>query len=262
MATFLILILIAVFGILAIIFILLGIFLYFKIKADRFARELGAKNFGDAVVKTKEALDQSKVEASKMPKSVTDVSSIKLPAIVKDFPEFNYNEMKERAEVVLRSYFKAVTEENTALLEYANAELFSETEDHIEGVKAKGRKERFDSVHVHKTAISDYVKKSGRCIVTFQSAVQYLYTLKNLDGKLLEGDEYIYEQKKYEVKMIYIQDRDAGDDNYIDGAKSLTCPSCGAPLKMLGAKKCEYCGCPIAEFNIKIWTFSEVVEIC
>ena len=44
-----------------------------------------------AVLGLAEALQKTKLEASKTPKSISDVTSIKLPVIAKDFPEFCFH---------------------------------------------------------------------------------------------------------------------------------------------------------------------------
>jgi len=49
--------------------------------------------------------------------------------------------------------------------------------------------------------------------------------------------------------------------NDYDDALAVTCPNCGAPIPMLGAKHCEYCGCAIIELNIHAWAFHHVEEI-
>ena len=59
---------------------------------------------------------------------------------------------------------------------------------------------------------------------------------------------------------IEYYDRDIVEENGMDASMAINCPNCGAPLKMLGAKKCEYCGSPVLEFNIKVWNFDSVEE--
>lgn len=57
-----------------------------------------------------QAARQMKQEYSTTPKSVSAMTSLLLPKIVSDFPDFQYDEMKERAENVLTQYLRAVTE--------------------------------------------------------------------------------------------------------------------------------------------------------
>ena len=73
------------------------------------------------------------------------------------------------------------------------------------------------------------------------------------------GSREKLEQSRYQVEMIYIQDRDIVE-NQTDSGLAMNCPNCGAPLPKLGAKECLYCDTPIMEFNIRIWNFSDVEE--
>ena len=38
------------------------------------------------------------------------------------------------------------------------------------------------------------------------------------------------------------------------------CPNCGAPVKTLGEKFCQFCGTAIKEINIRSWKFNSVNE--
>ncbi len=194
------------------------------------------------------------------PKSVSGVTGIILPSIIREFPDFNYEEAKARAEAVLISYLKAITDQDTEVLSEGYDELRSKLENHIRELRNYNKKEYFNNIKIHRTEINQYNKSKGRCIITFQTAVEYIHYIKDEEGKKVEGDEEIKCQTKYNIDMIYVQDRDAGDNNYQAGM-GVNCPNCGAPLKMLGAKKCSYCGTPIVELNIKSWNFSDVKEM-
>ena len=38
------------------------------------------------------------------------------------------------------------------------------------------------------------------------------------------------------------------------------CPNCGAPVTILGQKKCEYCGSALTVINRHVWTLSRIYE--
>ena len=40
----------------------------------------------------------------------------------------------------------------------------------------------------------------------------------------------------------------------------MNCPNCGAPVKTLGEKFCQFCGTAIKEINIRSWKFNSVNE--
>ncbi len=223
-------------------------------------REVSRALFGTSDI-TK-AAQQMKQEYAATPKSVSAMTSLLLPKIVSDFPDFQYDEMKERAENVLTCYLRAITERRHSLLQDGNSELKNQLENHIQMLCAKDLREHFDQIKIHRTEISQYRKTQGRCIITFQSALEcYHYITNTANSSMVqEGSrEYKY-QTKYNIDLIYIQDRNL-IENELDNALGVNCPNCGAPLSSLGAKVCEYCGTPVIEINIHAWSFSNIDEI-
>lgn len=192
-------------------------------------------------------------------KSVSAATKLYLPQILRDFPEFHYDEMRNRAENVLTGFLSGIDEKNPARLpEGTTSELREKLDLKISALDNEGVEEHFRNIKIHRTEIKTYRKLKGRCSIIFQSAVQYNY-FKERGGKVTEGAESRLRQSWYDVEMIYIQDRDLVE-NQADSGLAMNCPNCGAPLPKLGAKKCLYCDTPVEEFNIKIWHFSDVEE--
>lgn len=204
-------------------------------------------------------LKQRETEAASTPKSLSSATNLYLPKIVKDFPEFDYDEMKARAENVLVSFLRSIDEDNPELLSEGLNELKDKLSMRIEMLRQEGRREYFRGIAVHRTEIRLYRKMKGRCSVVFQSSVEYTHYIKK-DGRAERGREDLKEQAKYDIEVSYIQDREQVE-NLQDAGKALNCPNCGAPLPGLGAKKCVYCDSPIVEFNIRTWNFSNVKEV-
>lgn len=193
------------------------------------------------------------------PKSVSAATKLYLPQILRDFPGFHYDEMKNRAENVLVGYLSGIDEKNPARLpKGTTSELREKLDMKISALDNEGAEEHFRNIRIHRTEIRTYRKLKGRCSIIFQSAVQYNH-FKKRDGNVIEGAEDRLEQGRYNVEMIYIQDRDL-IENRTDSGLAMNCPNCGAPLSKLGAKKCLYCDTPVEEFNIRIWHFSDVEE--
>ena len=240
-----------------ILVIFLIVFIVYK-KISRRVREFSQLAFG-----TEDILEGFKTvekEAEITPKSVSAATSLYLPRILKDFPEFHYDEMKNRAENILISFLQAIdTQKMSELGEDATSELKEKLRMKIDALKSANTCEHFRNIKIHRTEIKIYRKLKGRCSIIFQSAVQYNHH-KERDGKLISGSSERLEQSRYNVEMIYIQDRDVVE-NQADAGLAMNCPNCGAPLPKLGAKKCLYCDTPIVEFNIKIWNFSDVDEV-
>lgn len=220
-------------------------------------RDISQMAFGtDNIV---EGFKKAEEEYEETPKSVSSGTSLYLPRITKDFPDFHYEEMKNRAENVLISYLQAVDNKDVSRLTEGLEELKEQLKMRLDMSDAVGEKEFFKQVKIHQTAIYQYNKKQGRCSVVFQMAVQYYYH-KEKNGRIVAGSPEKKKQSRYNIECIYIQDRDF-IENVGDASLALNCPNCGAPLEKLGAKHCEYCGTPIVEFNIHAWHFSSVDEV-
>lgn len=206
-----------------------------------------------------EGIKQRELEIASTPKSVASATNLYLPQIMKDFPEFHYDEMKTRAENVLVSYLRSIDENNPSILSEGMEELKESLRMRIDALRGRDAREHFQRIRVHRTEIGQYRKTKGRCSVIFQSSVEYVhYTEEN--GKIKSGRDDLKEQSRYNVEVAYIQDRDIVEYS-ADSGLGLNCPNCNAPLPGLGAKVCKYCGTPIVEFNIRIWNFSSVKEL-
>lgn len=235
------------------------LFIYCGIRhLQRKTRELSQTLFGTSDI-TK-AAQQMKQEYVSTPKSVSGMTNLLLPKIMSDFPDFHYDEMKERAENVLIQYLRAVTARNSAILTDGNTELKQQLDNHIQMLSARDIRENFDQIKIQRTEINRYRTTAGRRMITFQSAIECYHYITDTSSSTTEDSRDYKYQTKYNTDLIYIQDRSLVE-NELDNALGVNCPNCGAPLSSLGAKICEYCGTPIVEINIHAWSFSNVEEI-
>lgn len=242
---------------LVLLLIVIGAIYYGVYKLKQKTRQFSRQVFGtDSLM---EGFEQIEAEYAVTPKSVSAMTSLYLPKITRDFPEFSYDEMKEKAQNVLTSYLLAVNDFNPGRLTEGNSELKNKLEHTISILKNKDQREHFDSIKIHRTEISGYTKKSGRCIITMQTSVQYYHYITDSSGKVVSGSKDVLFQSKYDTDLIYIQDRALVEGNLGD-AEGLNCPNCGAPITNLGSKFCEYCGTGVVTYNIHVWSFSDVRE--
>ena len=168
--------------------------------------------------------------------------------------------MRTRAENILMGFLMGIDEKNRArLTESTTSELRAKLEMRIDALNNEDAEEHFREIRIHRTEIRQYRKTKGRCSIIFQSSVQYFH-YKEKDGKVVAGADSRLEQSRYNIEMLYIQDRDVVE-NQTDSGLAMNCPNCGAPLPKLGAKRCLYCDTPIVEFNIRIWNFNDVDEV-
>ena len=220
--------LIAIIVILVLLLVLAGIIYYAYCNIRKKLRDTSRMLFGtDSMI---EGMKQREKEVEMTPKSVSSATNLYMPSIMRDFPEFHYDEMKSRAENVLTSYLQSITKQNPALLSEGTRELKEQLRLRLEMLQNQS-----------------------------QTAVEYFHALKE-NGKVIRGSEEHKEQAKYNVELVYIQDQDM-IENQEDAGLGLNCPNCGAPLPGLGAKKCIYCDTPIVEYNLRVWNFSRVEEV-
>ncbi len=99
-------------------------------------------------------------------------------------------------------------------------------------------------IKIHTTAIKDYINNPGNCTVVLQTALEY-----RENGRK--------KQTRYNTTMMYVQDIEKMDN---ETTYSVNCPNCGAPVKNLGSKKCEYCGTEVIPVNIKVWRLKDIQE--
>lgn len=242
---------------LVLILIIMGIAYYAYRKIKRKVENFSSLAFGTKdIVK---GFQQVERENEVTPKSVAAATSLYLPNITRDFPDFHYDEMKRRAENLLISFLRGIDEMNDSKLTEGTGELRSKLRLKIDMLQDAGKTEHYQNIKLHRTEITSYTKTKGKCSVVFQSSVQYNYWVEQY-GQVIAGSSSKLHQSKYNVELIYIQDR-AIVEKTEDIGIGMNCPNCGGPLPKMGASKCIYCDTPIMEFSIKAWNFSDVREV-
>ena len=220
-------------------------------------REISRKVFG-----TSSFLDgytQKKRQLSETPRSVQSMTSIYLPQIHRDFPEFDYDLYKNKAESVLRGYFAAISTKNISALnkEEISNTLMNNVQGIIEELESLNQTQTFSENVIHNTQLARYDKDGMTVRLQFNAAVgQYVY-IEDKDGKVVFGSKDLKHQTVYEIALVYIQD---SDKMGYGEAMGLNCPNCGAPIKNLGQKFCDHCGSGVIEVNTRSWFFDSVTE--
>lgn len=227
------------------------------LKVSRRIKETSKQIFGteDPI----EGIKQVELAESNTPKSVSGVTSIYLPQITKDFPEFNLSEMVSRVEMVLTSYLRAIDEGDVRYLSEGSEELKESLRMEIQMNRDRGIDVNHQSVRTHQTEINQYRKEKGMVSIVFQTSVESIYFVKKGD-RVVDGYMDRKTQARYNTVVSYVQDREKVLQ-YGGTGIGMNCPNCGGPLTQLGAKHCKYCGTPIVEFNIKIWDFTSVKKV-
>ena len=234
--------------------IIAGLVIYFKIKKK--ASEFSQDVFGNSDLLA--SLKKNEQEYLQTPRSTSDGASIYAPKLARDFPEFNVSEMKARAENCLKEYLMALDTGDASCLQDGNEELKEALFLRLNDLNLREIKEHYEGIKIHNTVLNTYNKFPGRCVVRFQSAVQYKFWAEQ-EGKVIKGSKDSLVQTRYAMDLCYIQDSDKVE-NIAAAGHALNCPNCGGAITTLGIKVCPYCGSQVTEFNIKVWNFCAIKE--
>lgn len=238
-----------------IVIILLAAILAVVLRVIYKVRQASMEMFGTESLT--EGWNRQAKELATIPKSISGMTRILEPQIQRDFPEFNWMEFKNKGENMLISSFSAIEREDISLVKEASKELKNQVAAVIAQNQEQKIQEHYDDVQIHNTEITRYEKRQGTCVITLQSAVGYLH-YKEKEGAVIEGDDRLTEQTKYNIEILYIQDEKLANMDYAVGA---VCPHCGAPITALGVKRCEYCGSAVTPINTQVWSLHRFYEV-
>ena len=206
-----------------------------------------------------EGLRQQRQQMSETPRSLHAMTSVYLPQIMKDFPEFDYALYKNKAQSLLRSYFTAVsTKKSSALAEEYSLTLKNYVLGIIADLNSRGASQVFNQAVFHDTQISRYIKNGITATIIFEISVGCYSYIVDRNGAVVFGDKNLKTQTVYEVGLTYVQDADRITNQ--NEALGINCPNCGAPVTSLGEKTCKYCGTAVKEVNTRAWKFDSVRE--
>lgn len=234
--------------------VIVGAGFFIKYKITRFSRSA----FGtDDLL---EGYKEQKRQLSETPRSVQSMTGIYLPEIHRDFPTFDLDEFTTKAKTVLRGYLNAIATGTTATLpkQDMTVSLVNQIQEIIETHAANGQKQTFAEPVIHACAIGRYLKSGGTVTIRFNLSVGMYAYLEDDAGKVINGSRDEKLQTVYELDLVYLQDADIMGV-YGEGL-GLNCPNCGAPIRNLGQKFCEYCGTGVVEVNTRVWKFNAVRE--
>lgn len=240
-------------GFITVLIILLLIALAVLAAAVTFKRALQRSGISDIIRMIKKSDEEKHI----IPKSVNGMTSVMVPLINRDFPEFNWVEFKHKAENMLTAALQAIDRQDLSGLGDVSEDMHKQISDRIEGNKQNGRHEHYERVKIHQTEISRYEKKGGVCMIVMQSAIESLHYVTE-KSRVVQGDERNKEQTRFNTEIIYVQDAEkmAGGT-----AMGVHCPNCGAPVSDLGAKVCAYCGSEVIPVNIRVWVLNRLYEV-
>lgn len=183
----------------------------------------------------KEVAEMTELDEQNTPKSVSSLESIYLRDIESDFKDVNINELKR----IVENYLLAYLGQDMELLD---DKLLSNKVRNIIKINNKKNKGLYN-IEFHKTVINKYDNKDGVATISFNTSLEY----RESESKKI--------QTRFQTELIYIIDYEQFDSSILIG---LNCPNCGAPIKNMDKKTCEYCGTGVVDQVSKSWILNNI----
>ena len=159
-------------------------------------------------------------------KSIGGMTNMIKPKILKDFADFNVNNL-----------FNTV--EKDIIDTYNEEEIF----------------EKFSDIDFHKHSLKNYTKSNGTATIQVASSISYYYDTNKKD-EVHYSD--VKKGTKYVTEYVYVYDETKFKENEVNF--SLHCPNCGAPITSLSSD-CSYCTIKINPINMRCWKVNKIYEI-
>ena len=190
---------------------------------------------GNNLLKIKEDIE---AEQSLTPKQIGGMTSIYLPLILKDFKEFNLDEIFLLTEKSLRTIFKAIENKDMAMINTVDLNMIGKKMKlQLEDLIDSDIIYKYDDINFHKHVIRNYENKGGVAKLEIASSLEYYFS-KTKNGKDLYHKD-TKDQVAYVTTFVYIVDETAYTRD-ID-VYGLNCPNCGAVVRALNMTECSYC---------------------
>lgn len=248
--SFLLVMLGAIIGI-AIVVIIIGII--FFIIHSKIKQTVGPSNMKELINVAKNIQNYEEEEYTRV-KNVCGMTKLLEPEIIRDFPDFNKQLLYTMVETTLRKVFNAL--ENKSISEIKNdsecALIFPKVKEKIEDMESTNTTIRYDDVEFHEHAIKKYLKQQGVAVIETSTTLEYYYYNNKIKNKSLKR------QTRYTCEFIYIYDETKFEKT--QKVFTINCPNCGAPIRNIKNRTCEYCTSTIEPVNLKLWKLSSYKE--
>lgn len=213
-------------------------------------------NIGISKGDLKSMIEESEYEAKYRKKSISGMTSILMPRIIADFPNFSQSELFTKVETSLNLIFNSLSKKEVK--KSADLTIIKHNlEEQIIDLKDNKIDLLYDEIVFHNHAIKDYKKDEGVLTIKVQTSLEYYYEEKKNGVIKVKRKDY-KKQTSYTTEFIYVYN----PDKYLDSVDLLGvhCPNCGAPVKSLGHKSCAYCSSGLEDINLKSWFISSYKE--
>jgi hypothetical protein len=169
------------------------------------------------------------------PRTLFGATSIYMPKILKDFPDFHMPEARASLNLFLNEYLR---------IRYGEAEDFDKSvveRDLAVSVPRSDMKAEVTNVNFHDCAVRNYLKTSEYATITYIATIGYS-----------AGDKRF--EDRYQVDST-LKLSEEGIPK-----KLLVCSQCGGSIDTTANKTCPYCGAGIVWDTKLSWRFTAVSE--
>ena len=217
----------------------------------KFKRTLGISNWSSFMneVKNYDRDNYSKT------KSISGMTRILEPLIIKDFPDFNLTHLYSKVEDGISNVLQAKTKLDTKYLSKGLDLIKGKIIKEINDMKENDIEVNYQDITFNQHALKSYKKNNGTATITTSSSVSYRYSSNKEEKKY----EDLVKEIKYECEFIYIYDEDKFEEK--ETSFSVHCPNCGAPVKGLKELSCSYCGAHVKKVNLRNWEIANIKEV-
>lgn len=218
------------------------IIIFFKVRNK--LREFSKTAFGtEDFIK---GIKSQELEVLSEAKTITGMEKLDLPKLKEDFKDLNINELKTESEKKIVKCLNAIESKKIENIKeeilkvWINSRLEDLKDDNV----------NYDQIKFHKTILNRYEKNDAIATIKIHTALEYNYSKNNKSPQKV--------QTRFELEYIYIIDEDK-ISSHTKGI-GLNCPNCGAPIKNLGSKSCDYCGSGVIDIVKRTWVLNNIKE--
>ena len=185
-------------------------------------------------------IEAGEEEAQTRPKSLSSMGRLLLPALRRDFPEYDLALMERRAKQDALLFWQSCAAGRSLFAADAGVKSFL---NDLRGEIARRAEMAITSPFVHAAALSGYENTGAQCFVTYQAACQC-----DVAGQTV--------QTKVQIRYLAAAEADVEQ-----GVAVYECPNCGAPVPQIGQKVCAYCGTQLHPAAERSWRLFEIREL-
>lgn len=181
-------------------------------------------------------LKKADLEGETTPRSLSSAEPLLMDRIRRDFPEYNPELVRQRVMKDARTFYESAQAGKCLYTDGVSDQLRERLPSYLPPDVA-------GNIQVYKVALAAYDDASEDRVLTFQAAASF------------KDPSNVTRQRR--LILTYLA---AWSTDTVTGVKRANCPNCGAPVPIVGAKTCQYCGTALRVWAGTSWLLTGVKE--